>query len=240
MKNDTARLLEAAQALDGIATVERLTDAVAKAAAPFGISSVSVNLIVTPGKVLRPGILIGRRWRQWSARYAREGFSGADPAIRMLRGQTRPFTWAEAVTRYSSVGSERVMAACRETTGAAEALVVPVRESDGAILSAAFCGERLGLDPEARGALHLLGYYYATRGRELLQAIDLVVRCPLTTRQIECMQWVLVGKTDDEIGAILKLSPHTVHKHVEQAKRTMKASKRGQAAHDAWRRGWLD
>ena len=69
MRNDTARLLEAAQAVDGIGTVQRLTDAVANAAAPFGVSSVSVNLIVTPGKVLRPGILIGRRWRQWSDRY---------------------------------------------------------------------------------------------------------------------------------------------------------------------------
>lgn len=240
MRNDTARLLEVAQAADGIGSVERLTDAVAAVTAAFGISSVSVNLIVTPGKVLRPGILIGRRWRQWSARYQREGFSAADPAVRMLRAQTRPFTWAEAVGRFHSQAAERVMAACRETTGAAEALVVPVRETDGSLLSAAFCGEKLELDAEARAGLHLLGYYYATRGRELLHKIELEVRCPLTTRQIECLQWVLVGKTDEEIGVILARSPHTVHKHIEQAKTVMKAGKRGQAAHEAWRKGWLD
>lgn len=240
MRNDTIRLLEVAQAVDGIDTVERLTDEVARAAGRFGATSVSVNLIVTPGKVLRPGILIGRRWREWSARYDREGFANADPAIRMLRAQTRPFTWSEATTRFGSRAADVVMAACLETTGAAEALVVPVRETDGALMSAAFCGDRLELDSEARSALHLVGYYYATRGRELLQQIELTVRCPLTDRQIECLQWVLVGKTDDEIGAILGLSPNTVHKHIEHAKKAMNATKRGKAAHDAWRRGWLD
>ena len=132
------------------------------------------------------------------------------------------------------------MAACRETTGAAEAFVVPVRESDGALLSAAFCGEQVDLDPRTRAALHLLGHTYATRGRELVHGIGLEATCPLSERQIECLQWVLIGKTDLDIGAILRLSPNTVHRHVEAAKRVMRTSKRGVAAHEAWRRGWLD
>ena len=240
MRNDTIRLHEVAQAADRIHSVDQLTAEVAQAAAAFGVSSVSVNLIVTAGRVLKPGILTGRGWKEWSARYGREGLSRNDPAVRMLRAQTRPFTWAEAVERYGSVAAARVMDACRETTGASEALVVPVRETDGALLSAAFCGERIELDPEARAAMHLVGYYYATRGRELVQGIGLEVACPLTPRQIQCLQWVLVAKTDEEIGVILGISPNTVHRHVELAKEKMKATKRGQAAHEAWRRGWLD
>lgn len=45
----------------------------------------------------------------------------------MLRAQTRPFTWAEALAAFDSPGAERVMRACWETTGAAAGVVVPVR-----------------------------------------------------------------------------------------------------------------
>ena len=240
MRNEVARLLDFARAADEIASAPELTDRVAAVAAPFGVSSVSVNLIVTPGRVLKPGILIGRRWREWSGRYARETFAVADPCVRMLRTQNRPFLWSEAVTRYGTPAGVRVMDACRETTGAAEALVVPVRESDGALFSAAFAGERLDLDDDARAGLHLVGHTYATRGRELVQGIALDAACPLTPRQIEVMQLVLGGKTDAEIGLILGISPNTAHRHVESAKSVIGASKRGQAAHEAWLRGWLD
>ena len=240
MRNEVARLLEFAQVADEIQSADELTDVVAAINASFGVSSVFVNLIVTPGRVLRPGILLGRRWREWSARYARETFATADASIRMLRSQTRPFTWSEAMTRYGSAKAARVMAACRETTGAGEALVVPVRETDGALLSAAFCGEALDLDPEARAGLQLVGYCYATRGRELVQGVALDPACPFTPRQAEVMELVLRGKTGAEIAVILGLSANTVHRHVEDAKRAIGFRKRGQAAHEAWRRGWLD
>ena len=240
MRNEVARLLEFAQVADEIRLADELTDVVAAITAPFGVSSVSVNLIVTPGRVLRPGILLGRRWREWSARYTRETFATADASIRMLRSQTRPFTWSEAMTRYGSAKAARVMAACRETTGAGEALVVPVRETDAALLSAAFCGEALDLDPEARAGLQLVGYCYATRGRELVQGVALDPACPFTPRQAEVMELVLRGKTGAEIAVILGLSTNTVHRHVEDAKRAIGFRKRGQAAHEAWCRGWLD
>ena len=240
MKNEVVRLLELVQAVDSVKSVAVLSERVARATAAFGVTTVSVNLIVTPGRVLKPGMLLGQGWQEWSARYRREHLAAADPAVRMLREQTRPFTWAEAVERFGGRAALWVMSACRETTGAGEALVVPVRESDGALLSAAFCGESVELAPEARAALHLLGYYYATRGRELLHGVQLEVACPLTDRQIECLRWVLAGKTDAEIGLILRISPNTVHKHVELAKAEMKVARRGMAAHEAWRRGWLD
>jgi DNA-binding CsgD family transcriptional regulator len=37
----------------------------------------------------------------------------------------------------------------------------------------------------------------------------------LTPRQAEVLGWVARGKTNDEIGAVLFISPHTVRKHVE-------------------------
>ena len=240
MRNDVVEALSLIQAIDGFVDVNQLTAEVMRVVTPFGVTSVSTNLIITPGRVLRPGILFGSRWREWSNRYAREGFGEADPAVKMLRDQTRPFSWREAEDRYRSRASARVMDACGETTGCREGVVVPVRESDGALLSAAFCGPALDPDPSVRSALHLAGYYYATRGREILHGVELVVDCPLTPRQLECLKWVLAGKTDNEIAVVLGLSTNTVHNHIEAAKDRLGVSKRGQAAFTAWRRGWLD
>ena len=190
--------------------------------------------------MLKPGILVGHRWEEWSRRYGREHFASADPALRMLRTQTRPFTWAEALAAFDSPGAERVMRACWETTGAAAGVVVPVRDSDDALLSAAFAGEQLDTDPDASAAFHLAGYYYATRARELLHGVKLEANCPLTPRQAEVLRLVLAGKSDGEMAVILGISENTVHKHVEAGKAAMNASKRAQAAFDAWRSGWLD
>ena len=111
-----ARLLEFAQAADDVESEDQLTARVAAITSVFGVTSVSVNLIVTPGRVLRPGMVMGRRWSEWSARYAREMFAVADPCLRMLRAQTRPFLWSEALARFGSAEALRVMAACRDTT----------------------------------------------------------------------------------------------------------------------------
>jgi len=239
MRPEVLRILKFAQRADTISRLEVLTETVAEVLRPFGVTSISANLIVTPGRVVQPGILFGREWREWSHRYVRLGYYRVDPAVRMLRDQTRPFTWTQARTRHASSEGEQVMNACRDHTGCAEGFVVPVRESDGALLSAAFCGPALDLEPEARAAFHLAGYYYATRGREILNRIELDPICPLTPRQIECLRWVHAGKTDSDTGVLLGISGTTVHNHVEAAKRALNVSKRGQAAFEAWRRGWF-
>ena len=37
----------------------------------------------------------------------------------------------------------------------------------------------------------------------------------LTEREIEVLQWVVQGKANSDIAAILGLSPRTIHKHME-------------------------
>jgi DNA-binding CsgD family transcriptional regulator len=41
-------------------------------------------------------------------------------------------------------------------------------------------------------------------------------RWPLTPREREVMRWLAAGKTDRDIGAILGISPRTVHKHLQR------------------------
>jgi DNA-binding CsgD family transcriptional regulator len=51
----------------------------------------------------------------------------------------------------------------------------------------------------------------------------------ISERQAQCLYWASRGKTDWEIGAILELSPRTVHHHIEAAKKRLGVVKRQEA-----------
>jgi DNA-binding CsgD family transcriptional regulator len=48
-------------------------------------------------------------------------------------------------------------------------------------------------------------------------APSLPATLPLSPREHEVLRWVAAGKTDRDIAAILGISPHTVHKHLQRA-----------------------
>src|ERR1700751_1757271 len=61
----------------------------------------------------------------------------------------------------------------------------------------------------------------------------------LSERELECMRWVAAGKSDWEIGMILKISSATVRFHVDSARRKLDATTRPQAVATLVARGLL-
>ena len=51
----------------------------------------------------------------------------------------------------------------------------------------------------------------------------------LSAREAEILQWVAMGKTNPEIGAILNISSFTVKNHVQRILRKLDVSSRTQA-----------
>ncbi len=54
-------------------------------------------------------------------------------------------------------------------------------------------------------------------------------RAPLTRRELQVLQWVKGGKTNEEIAHILDVSPTTVKNHVQKILRKLQVSNRAQA-----------
>jgi LuxR family transcriptional regulator, quorum-sensing system regulator BjaR1 len=240
MTPDPAAALAFTARAEQIASIDQLNDAASRVLADFGVSCFAANLITSPGRLSRPGILFGRDWERWSTRYNRRGYAAVDPALTMLREMTTPFTWSEAQARFGSADGAEVIRDCLDFTGCAEGLVVPVRGRDGVVFTAAFCGRELVTDPAVRPMLQLIGYYYVTRGCDLKFDIRLNPACPLTSRQIECLRWVFEGKTEIEIAVILGISSNTVHTHIKAAMRALGLTNRHLASRYAWRSGWFD
>jgi DNA-binding CsgD family transcriptional regulator len=63
--------------------------------------------------------------------------------------------------------------------------------------------------------------------------------CELSKREVECLRWAAIGKTDREIGMIIDLSHATVRYHVHRAGEKLNAINRAQAIFKAGQLGYL-
>lgn len=63
--------------------------------------------------------------------------------------------------------------------------------------------------------------------------------CSLSKREVECLRWAAIGKTDNDISAILSLSHATVRYHVQRAGEKLNAVNRSQAVFKAGQLGFL-
>ena len=108
-----------------------------------------------------------------------------------------------------------------------EGVVVPVHENGRLAWYVAFAGAHPELSPRAIALLSCAAHAGYRRFRDLMDPKK--SDGPLTDREGECLQLVAKGKTDSEIGTILKISPRTVRFHVGNAKLKLGVTTRIQA-----------
>ncbi|MBV7256699.1 autoinducer binding domain-containing protein [Pacificimonas sp. WHA3] len=80
----------------------------------------------------------------------------------------------------------------------------------------------------------IAGYQKVTRKRQWLPA-----DCQLTKREVECLRWASIGKTDKEISMILSRSHATVRFHIQNAGEKLDAVNRSQTIFKAGQLGYL-
>ena len=80
----------------------------------------------------------------------------------------------------------------------------------------------------------IAGYAKVMRTRQWLPA-----DCSLTKREVECLRWAAIGKTDREISLILSRSHATVRFHIQNAGEKLDAVNRSQTIFKAAQLGYL-
>jgi DNA-binding CsgD family transcriptional regulator len=126
------------------------------------------------------------------------------------------------------------------------AILIPVHLSFGQIGAVSlipFDKERVDLSEPFRlyaDSMGLLvrrfvaGYVAAMRTQQWIPS-----NCSLSKREVECLRWAAIGKTDNDISAILSLSHATVRYHVQRAGEKLNAVNRSQAVFKAGQLGFL-
>lgn len=211
--------------LDDINTRGPMTDA---RGTPLSI------LLKAPNDILEPWWLSAAIWRKspfaLACRYESEPF-WAD--INGLYGQHRnPFLEAITFRKF------RYRAAMKA------AIIVPVHLPFGQIGMALFgspsrdwISRNFASMSEPLSALgrQFITDFVSVSRKQLL----FPMACRLTTREIECLRWAAMGKTDQETAVILTLSHATIRFHINNAARRLDAVNRSQAILKAAHLGYL-
>lgn len=185
-----------------------------------------------------PTVVSRHGFEAWDRRYWTERYIEQDPCSRWIATNQTGFTWTDV--RAAAPGAAETMWREARAEGLANAFVVQMPGPLSEKIVLRMTSPLAGFRGEHRPLLESVGVVFATLAVRLHeQAADRPGPGLLTQRETECLQWVGLGKTDWEIGAILDISPKTVNHHVESAKRKLDVATRLQAVTAAMSRGLI-
>lgn len=168
----------------------------------------------------------------WRELYYRREFARVDPILRRSRTEMEAFFWTNPLTGKTE-GRLREYSDQAAAFGIRSGISVPVRSgySQRAIFTlsskdpefALTCSFNPAIAASAVAQLHAKLSFL-----EINPISDRPVR--LTTQQNRCLRWNVEGKSARTIGSLLGISPHTVKKHLLDARGQLGASSIVQAA----------
>lgn len=201
----------------------------------YGATYVLMCRVPQPHEALADCILMDTRPAAWARRYRARGYLTADPLVLTAQRRIISCTWSEAMTEFSDDQTAQLIHKERLANGVTNGLLVPIHTTKGhaGLVSIA---TKVALTDEAQHALTFMSLVVHNL-LSAMQQSDPAALATFTAREIECLQWVAAGKTDEEIAQILELSAKTVFYHISGATRRINASSRSHAVASALRIG---
>jgi DNA-binding CsgD family transcriptional regulator len=181
----------------------------------------------------------GRSWEfffntwpsEWLLQYQSNDYVRHDLVPSMARISAQPFTWQEALARRTPTEKQREHHEWALGLGIVDVFAVPIHyPGDDFGLCVCIADHRI-VDVFERDTLQMASLFAHQRCRVLGgQSEASSAATLLTPREVDCLRWVLKGKSDTDIGGILDISHTTVHFHIERVKKKLGVRTRTQAA----------
>lgn len=179
---------------------------------------------------------------RWQARYLEHNFTRVDPVVRLARQYMRPFFWSRDDTAFQH-GATRDFFDQAEKFGISSGLTIPIPASYGrfAMLTFASAEVTASRTVELGNPVHAitaaaLVHVWLTQ----LRAGDNIMDPPLlSARQLACLTWASMGKTNPETAILLGISPNTARFYLVEAKERLGAVNVAHAVRVAVERGLI-
>jgi len=192
---------------------------------------------VNPRHPPQRAVVVHNYPREWERTYAERNLHEYDPVFLHAEKEVLPFHWDAPDFRAGLTASQKKIILEAESVGIAHGYTVPIHlpRAAGALhASCSLVPETRAIDIRAYGAVQLMStYLYASVGYQkdmrAARTASLESAPVLSARERQCLELAAYGKSDWEISQLLGISEHTVHKHVEAAKRRLGVSTRVQA-----------
>jgi DNA-binding CsgD family transcriptional regulator len=169
---------------------------------------------------------------EWLAHYQANDYVRHDVAPLLGRLTARPFSWRDVLAGREFTEKQGEFHGWLSNIGIVDGLVVPIHYPGGDFGLTVIVSDHFIDSIEVRLALHMAAAHAHQHCRNIGSGVTEAssVKSPLTARELECLRWVLQGKSDTDIGTILDISHTTVHFHIERVKRKLGVKTRTQAA----------
>jgi len=184
-------------------------------------------------------LLVGAFPAAWIDRYFSQEYAHIDPVVHCSKRGNEPFLWSDAARlvrpEHGAIARRMFGEACEFNLKAG--FVVPVRAPDGGRIAMSLGGERAEVPPDVWPLISVIGAVAMGYAVEMRDREQKRLSAGLSEREAECIKWAADGKSEWEIGEILKISEHTADKHLSNARRKLGAANRAQAVANAIRWG---
>jgi DNA-binding CsgD family transcriptional regulator len=157
-----------------------------------------------------------------------EGLTRTHPVLERCLKAPEPFKLSELRDDPNQAG-RRWAELLSDISRRGDVLIVPVYEEGDLQAVFAFGGEDPRFNTQTRLLLQVVSYAAFARACVIDPLAKEANGYKLTVREIQCLLWVAMGKTDAEAGQILGISPRTVRYHIENAKQKFGVATRTQA-----------
>jgi LuxR family transcriptional regulator, quorum-sensing system regulator BjaR1 len=206
----------------------------------LAIDSLGFNSIVAlkmpgPHESYPQTIYLNTRPSLFTEEYFSEQLNLHDPVVHCIGSAKVPFLWSTAHEQAKTNAKQRVKTLAKAHNMLDGYVITVAQMSSLSVLSVSMGKNKI--PQESFRALHLLGTYALAKFQEFSR--KKIPHIELHKREQECLQWIAVGKTDNEIAEILNLSPNTIRMYVEKAKDKLGTPNRTAAVVQAMRQSSL-
>lgn len=225
------RAFEFVERLAEIDTPQAVWDAFLREAHAAGYDAMALHLIPPIASKPLEDFLLTTWPGIWRETYDAGELSRDDAIIEVTPQFTGLVTWDMIRAKRRKEGRNVRVLDVAQSLGWLNGFAVPVFGPNGYCAIFGACGVEADPPPRSIAAMQIMALHVHERIKELL-APELTRResiaVTLTPREIECVKWLLAGKSDWEIGEILGIAEATVHWRIERAKKKLGIKTRAQ------------
>jgi len=185
---------------------------------------------VDPSNPPEEAVLLRKYPRAWEDECYDRGTSRGDPVLQYAERTLIPFHWDDPAFLRSLDEQQHAILMRARACGLLHGFTVPIHPPWSASLTKASCSvvtSSARVAPERYQVIQLISLYLYNAMSHPCHSHGLST-ASLTERERQCLELVARGKSDWIIGQLLKISEHTVHRHIETAKRRLGVSTRVQ------------
>jgi LuxR family transcriptional regulator, quorum-sensing system regulator CinR len=175
----------------------------------------------------------------WIKRYLQMGYVDIDPVVREGFLRTLPFDWSEL--KIQTAAEMAFLTDALAHGVGPHGLSVPVQSKHGhrALFSVSFSRSENEWIEFVRTTQPTLIQIANRLHRRVISEVFGEDRPHLTTRELECLRWIALGKDTSDIAVILSISPHTARDYLKSARFKLDAVTSAQAVSKAVKLGLL-